>query len=473
MDSFLPNASPAYKAAHHVPSPGLVPPSGVYGVPPGGSYAGLAIQHGTVSGNLKPWPNTGSPPKRPIAFRQPVPQGLIESIGQNVQHQDNFGVKLNQQSSVYLPPPAQEIPPPPHGLESLPLQQGSYNFEQQQGSSQGFQYSQEARYSGVSNCGHGPQLHVPHATYGVPVGSSIQASRSNFGVESSQSSSYELHETNHHTDISTNDISSYEPPASGIAVNEIHTPQSSYGPPPSGIPNDNVGYGSQKSTVVTTNDNHQDDQDSKASEQPQAQALTQDPIKVLPLDNDHSRDQANEEQLRAQEEAHAQLEAEAHEQAHQQAQQQIEQQAQQQAQFQAWAEERARAQEQSQIHSEYSSVSGSSDNLPGLNDAGLDIISAQKSHTVTIPVQGNLGTYQLQFQAADPLGSISNDIDAPNHQQLLSEGLLQSILSAIEQPANEHPIQQTTYDENQAHADIDQFIKSKTGQEVLAEPKIQ
>lgn len=49
-----------------------------------------------------------------------MPQGLLESIGQSVQHKDQFGVKLQQQqqqqSNVYLPPPTNEIPPPPTGL---------------------------------------------------------------------------------------------------------------------------------------------------------------------------------------------------------------------------------------------------------------------------------------------------------------------------------------------------------------------
>lgn len=55
------------------------------------------------------------PNRQPVRFRAPVPAGLIESIGQNVLHQDNFGVKLNQIDSVYLPPPSNEIPPPPQG----------------------------------------------------------------------------------------------------------------------------------------------------------------------------------------------------------------------------------------------------------------------------------------------------------------------------------------------------------------------
>lgn len=111
--------------------------------------------------------------------------------------------------------------------------------------------------------------------------------------------------------------------------------------------------------------------------------------------------------------------------------------------------------------------------LPGLDGSGLDIVSAQQSHSLTIPVQGALGTYQLQFQSAG--GGDSNSLDdAPNHQQILSEGLLQSILSAIEQPGSSSiTVPQSSFDELQTHQDVDSFIQSQAGQQVLAEPAIQ
>lgn len=48
--------------------------------------------------------------KSPVAFRPPVPTGLIESIGATVQHLDEFGVKLPQQTPTYIPPATHEIP---------------------------------------------------------------------------------------------------------------------------------------------------------------------------------------------------------------------------------------------------------------------------------------------------------------------------------------------------------------------------
>lgn len=64
--------------------------------------------HGSF--NIKQYPVNS--PRHPIPFRQPVPQGLLESIGQSVQHQDTFGVQHRPQQPVYLPPPTNEIPPP-------------------------------------------------------------------------------------------------------------------------------------------------------------------------------------------------------------------------------------------------------------------------------------------------------------------------------------------------------------------------
>lgn len=99
------------------PPVGLTPPNNFPYIQSHSHTHGLGIQHGSISGNLKQYPSQVhlSPPRQPIRFRAPVPQGLIESIGQNVLHQDTFGVKPNHQSPVYLPPPSNEIPPPPQG----------------------------------------------------------------------------------------------------------------------------------------------------------------------------------------------------------------------------------------------------------------------------------------------------------------------------------------------------------------------
>lgn len=112
------------------------------------------------------------------------------------------------------------------------------------------------------------------------------------------------------------------------------------------------------------------------------------------------------------------------------------------------------------------------DQLPGLDNSGIDglnIISAQKSHTVEIPIQGQLGRYALQIQAADPLASQNNELETPDHEKFLSEGLLQSILSAIEQPkSNNGPqLEQSNSESIHNHPEIKEFVNSATGQETL------
>lgn len=385
----------------------------------------MAIQHGSVSGNLQQWSGAAQNPTRPVEYRAPVPQGLIESIGQSVQHQDTFGVKLQQQSAVYLPPPTQEIPSPPNGLESLPLEQSSQLFIHQNHNydvPQAQPLIQEPRYSGVNggDCGHGPQLGLgPQQVYAVPSGIAYD-SKSNYNFDSN---------------IGLSAV------PGGISVEnhpiEEHSPTSSYGPPPSGpIASDSEGFDTQLKTSSLTAEasnnidvqeqviQDQSSQDDAEDNQPKQAALVQT-LDTLQQTQDQSESSNSQEHL------HIQVEDD--------------------------------QQQSTQLN-----------DLPGLSGSGLDVISSQKSQSLTIPVQGNLGSYQLQFQAADPLGSSGNSIDVPNHQQFLSEGLLQSILNAIEQPdSNSQAIPQTTFEELHNHSDVDSFINSQAGQEVLAEPKIQ
>lgn len=130
-----------------------------------------------------------------------------------------------------------------------------------------------------------------------------------------------------------------------------------------------------------------------------------------------------------------------------------------------------------QIDSVNSSVSSNVkheqiDELPGLASAGLDILSAQKSISLEIPVQGQHGSYSLQFQSADPLASQNNEVDTPDHQKLLEQGLLNSILSVIEQPKpTDTPQYQSTKESLANHPEVSAFVNSKAGQETLAEVK--
>lgn len=109
-------------------------------------------------GNLKAWPIPGTAPKYPLSFREPVPAGLIESIGHNVQHLDSYGVKLHPQTNIYLPPPPSPLPI--SSLHSLPLKQSPGNFlthgyfEPQQQAHESNQVAITHQHS----CTHGPNL---------------------------------------------------------------------------------------------------------------------------------------------------------------------------------------------------------------------------------------------------------------------------------------------------------------------------
>ncbi|XP_037821464.1 trithorax group protein osa [Lucilia sericata] len=118
------------------------PPSGNYGPPPPSgpgaaafvhhhAQAGLGIQYGKQSGNLANFPvHGGAQPSKPVAFRPPVPQGLFETIGATVQHLDKFGVKPNVQAPTYIPPAANEIPQT--GPGNLNIEYGVPPQQQQQ-----------------------------------------------------------------------------------------------------------------------------------------------------------------------------------------------------------------------------------------------------------------------------------------------------------------------------------------------------
>lgn len=94
---------------------GLIPPSGIYGVPPGSQYGAppkplppnLPLPYGSVSGGGHAI--HGHTPRHPIKFRESVPEGLIQQIGQISHHKDIHGVDHLKQGPAYLPPPIREV----------------------------------------------------------------------------------------------------------------------------------------------------------------------------------------------------------------------------------------------------------------------------------------------------------------------------------------------------------------------------
>uniref|UniRef100_A0A336K1P5 CSON011308 protein n=1 Tax=Culicoides sonorensis TaxID=179676 RepID=A0A336K1P5_CULSO len=162
-----------------------------------GQKSALGIRYGSVSGNLKPWPIPGTPPKYPLSFREPVPRGLIESIGHNVQHLDNYGVKLHPQTNIYLPPPPSPLPI--SNAHTLPLKLSPVQFL-------------STDYSGHQQAHESNQVVITHqntCTHGPNFGDNAVSSN----VVVAQNSPVK-------------DISSYGPPASGTidSVDEAQLP---------------------------------------------------------------------------------------------------------------------------------------------------------------------------------------------------------------------------------------------------------
>lgn len=432
LPSFAPPKSPnAYLPPVHskpffsLPNTGLLPPSGVYGVPPGGSYNSLAISHGSVSGNLKPWPVSGTAPSRPVIHRQPVPVGLLESIGHHVKHTDGFNGNFHynhQQQHHHQQQQQQYVPSiidiqAPQGLNSLPLENAARPFLTQhntQITGQALPFIHEPRgIIGGHDCGHGPsnlhlqqQLRIPQPiqdSYGPPPSGHVFTSHAaSFG-----------NIQGHANFIAPSISTSFELPAG-------HVPHAEYGVPQfsQSEGQDNFAFGSsQKSETVK---------------------ITGEKVNVQAKDNSITIDEKPQKTL----EPPAQPEQ------------------QQQQQQSAPIASSLSAPAPGQYDDEAARL-----DVAGLT--GLNVVSAQKSQSITIPVEGARGNYELQFQATDQTGAAS----AP-HQQLLSEGLLQQILSAIEQPGQVQNVPQVSQEPHTDHDDVQIFLKSPEAEPIINEPPI-
>lgn len=126
------------------------------------------------------------------------------------------------------------------------------------------------------------------------------------------------------------------------------------------------------------------------------------------------------------------------------------------------------------IHGQGLVAAGSSQHtvstLPGLESGfistGLEFAGARKSHTIQLPPHGGpVPNFKI-----DILSSVaeqhSNAVDADSHQEILSEGLLDSVIDAIEKQPT---VPQVTEDLDTDHSEVQVFLNSPQGQEVLAD----
>lgn len=126
---------------------GLIPPSGIYGVPPGSQYGAppkpppshLPIPYGSSSGGGYSSHTGGHTHRQPIKFREPVPEGLIQHVGHTTHGKDHHGIDHLTQGPAYLPPPIRDnsishghsvsLSIEPSSLYSLPHAGSPLNFQ--------------------------------------------------------------------------------------------------------------------------------------------------------------------------------------------------------------------------------------------------------------------------------------------------------------------------------------------------------
>ncbi|XP_068627264.1 uncharacterized protein [Battus philenor] len=138
----------------------VISPSSVYGAPAKQSHANLPLPYGTFSGGGSSIHTGGHSPKHPVNFRESVPEGLIQQIGNTVHHKDTHGIDHVKQGPSYLPPPIREV-------KDINYQTGNYGFN-------GVSVSIEP--SSLYSLPHSGnpiafQASQPSATYGSPIDS--------------------------------------------------------------------------------------------------------------------------------------------------------------------------------------------------------------------------------------------------------------------------------------------------------------
>lgn len=359
--------------------PGLIPPSGLYGVPPSGQYGTPLLsqpnqpEHGHPLNALEI-----NPPKRPVVFREPVPPGLIQSIGNAVAQKDAQGIIEHSSSysggPTYIPPPVPDIskpvnevvPPQPSGLYSLPNADAPVSFQK-----------------------------VAH-------GSSTDGLVNNFGSFNLQTEGlYNLNGAN------ALPLTSYTAP--------LGTIDASYGLP---LQSAGTAVGLDHSLAGTTIDLTTANLEVPSIDGDSHHSASFPVIQSVPYDcTQHKSQPLPAPQLTlsapsADGDAYQDL-ATAHSQKNS---------------VRSIANTNA-------IENNPQTKEPHGKSLAHIFGPGSELIKSQSIDFNNIQVKGALGSYTLQIQSADGAKPGGNSIPVP-HDQVLSEGLLQSILAAIEQPQN-------------------------------------
>ncbi|XP_023718305.1 proline-rich extensin-like protein EPR1 [Cryptotermes secundus] len=370
-------------------TPSSQPPSNEYGAPPASNVAvEITKSQGfelTVPGISST--HTNIMPKEPVKFREPVPAGLLTSIGETVANNNAFGINPPK-GPTYLPPP---VPDPVNSHSdsgSPPIIYGSPQALSSTFFGSGSSYHglspPPAPSSFSSYSGGGSQTlalfgGAPVDTYGAPTSHSSAGNNcgatsfvpsSGFGSQSVPSSAYgsPLHSSGS-VEISNSLLGSYQNYGAPPPSQSYRAPDGNYQP---SAPQ--VIYGSpDQAALQTSSVNGQSSSDTDggtlAGGNAVAEALTSN---GLPLDLDTL--------------------------------------------FQS--QQTALSAPASPLHHEELRT---------------------QSGTRDFSIQGSQGRYTLQIQQAGAVGGLGSGEDIP-HEQVLSNGLLQDILAAIEQ----QPSQQTS-----------------------------
>ncbi|GJQ68121.1 hypothetical protein Trydic_g10711 [Trypoxylus dichotomus] len=393
---------------------GLIPPSGLYGVTPSSQYGTPLFQptnqhfHG---------PKYHSP-RRPVVFREPVPVGLIQSIGNAVSQKDASGIIDTVHSSnvgpAYIPPPVAEVgkavkePLEPSGLYSLPQVERPISFQNVvHGSSTAGLSQQLANSFNLNAAGDDYNFGIINGAYALPLQSSAIAfntdqnfnnHQQNYYLEQSKQVNY--NQLNGGLGYNTYSLQNLEPYQNAQydcnSYNSQPVPQLTYG-----VPSAN-GHSAALSSLKTNIGGGYQNQDSTYAFGGGTDLQTSHSQSSVSLSSSSSTNSISEV--------------------------------------------------------------GKDSYGKSLGESfanGGELIKSQSLDLNNIPLQGALGSYTLQIQPADGLGNVGSSPGDVPHEQVLTDGLLQSILAAIEQPQQNQQtylgadsILQVQADQSQAYTQI-------------------
>nr|XP_023023648.1 uncharacterized protein LOC111511861 [Leptinotarsa decemlineata] len=387
---------------------GLIPPSGVYGVPPSGQY-GTPLFTGPIHGFSHNAPKL-NPPKHPILYREPVPSGIFDSITKQTAHK----YRGHSSQSTYLSPPVPDIPnptkeygiPPPSSLYSLPKTHSAVSFQNNNNgfASTGFKYNVDAGSSSLISS-YGPSLNIIESSYNLPTGAHsvgydvIGLDQSHPGVTIDftqghvpQSDSYSIP---HDCSLKSQNLPplSYGVPSASSYTASLSTLTTNIGGSNSGSSTNIAGSYSGSSTSK---------KGSYSSSGGSFSGSTYRNAEPLPVPQSQIGYEVSEPK------PHETYGVPDSSGSHSQ---------------------KISSEVKTNLIGEESQGKSYGKSVAESFGASSELIQSQSIDFNNIPLQGALGSYTLQIQSAD--GS-QNEVP---HGQVLNDGLLQSILAAIEQPS--------------------------------------